>query len=147
IELIRRWIDEGAPWEVHWAYVAPSRPPVPKVKEQSWLRNPIDNFVLERLEREGVKPSPEANKITLLRRVTFDLIGLPPTLAEVNAFLVDRTPDAYEKKVDQLLSSPHYGEKRAMPWLDLARYSDTHGYHIDSLRDMWRWRDWVINAY
>jgi len=147
IEVIRRWIDEGAPWEAHWAYVPPSRPPVPKVKEESWVRNPIDNFVLARLEREGLKPSPEAEKITLLRRVTFDLTGLPPTLAEINAFLADRTPDAYEKKVDQLLASPHYGEKMAMPWLDLGRYSDTHGYHIDSLRDMWHWRDWVINAY
>ena len=147
IELIRRWIDEGAPWEVHWAYVPPSRPPVPKVKEQSWVRNPIDSFVLERLEREGLKPSPEADRVALLRRVTFDLTGLPPTLAEVNAFLSDHSPDAYEKKVDQLLASPHYGEKMAMPWLDLARYSDTHGYHIDSLRDMWRWRDWVINAF
>jgi len=147
IELIRRWIDEGAPWEVHWAYVPPNRPPAPNVKEQSWVRNPIDSFVLERLEREGLKPSPEANKITLLRRLTFDLTGLPPTLAEVDAFLADRSPDAYEKKVDQLLASPHYGEKMAMPWLDLARYADTHGYHIDSLRDMWRWRDWVINTF
>jgi len=147
IELIRRWIDEGAPWEVHWAYVSPNRSPVPSVKEQSWVRNPIDNFVLARLEREGLKPSPEADRVTLLRRLNFDLIGLPPTVAEVEAFLADKTPDAYEKKVDQLLASPHYGEKMAMPWLDLARYADTHGYHIDSLRDMWRWRDWVINAY
>ena len=147
IELIRRWIDEGAPWEVHWAYLPPTRPPVPNVKEQSWVRNPIDNFVLERLEREGLKPSPEADKITLLRRVTFDLTGLPPTLAEVNAFVADSSPDAYERKVDQLLASPHYGEKMAMPWLDLARYADTHGYHIDSLRAMWPWRDWVIDAY
>jgi hypothetical protein len=147
IELIRRWIDEGAPWEMHWAYVAPQRPSLPKVKDASWVRNPIDNFVLARLEREGLKPSREADKATLLRRVTFDLTGLPPTLAEVGAFLADHSPDAYEKKVDQLLASPHYGEKMAMPWLDLARYSDTHGYHIDSLRDMSHWRDWVIDAY
>jgi hypothetical protein len=147
IELIRRWIDEGAPWEMHWAYVAPQSPPLPKVKDASWVRNPIDNFVLARLEREGLKPSREADKATLLRRVTFDLTGLPPTPAEVGAFLADHSPDAYEKKVDQLLASPHYGEKMAMPWLDLARYSDTHGYHIDSLRDMSHWRDWVIDAY
>ncbi len=147
IELIRRWIDEGAPWEVHWAYVAPQRPPLPEVKEQSWVRNPIDTFVLARLEREGLRPSPEADKTTLLRRVTLDLTGLPPTPAEVDAFLADKSPDAYGKRVDQLLASPHYGEKMAMPWLDLARYADTHGYHIDSLRDMWHWRDWVIDAF
>jgi mono/diheme cytochrome c family protein len=147
VELIRRWIDQGAPWEVHWAYIPPRRPAVPNVKNQAWVRNPIDNFVLERLEREGLKPSPEADKTALLRRVTFDLTGLPPTLAELDAFLADHSPDAYEKRVEQLLQSPHYGEKMAMPWLDLARYADTHGYHIDSLRDMSHWRDWVIGAF
>ena len=111
------------------------------------MRNPIDQFILARLEREGLKPSPEADKATLLRRVTYDLTGLPPTPAEVDAFLADRSPDAYEKRVDALLQSPHYGERMAMPWLDAARYADTHGYHIDSLRGMWPWRDWVINAF
>ena len=111
------------------------------------MRNPIDNFVLARLETEGLKPSPEADKATLLRRVSFDLTGLPPTPAEVDSFVADKSPDAYEKRVDQLLASPHYGERMAMEWLDLARYSDTHGYHIDSLREMWPWRDWVIKAY
>jgi len=147
IELIKRWIDEGAKYEQHWSFVPPQRPPVPAVKDSHWPRNPIDNFVLARLEREGLRPSPEADKATLLRRVTFDLIGLPPTPAELDSFLADKSPDAYERRVDQLLSSPHYGEKMAMEWLDLARYSDTHGYHIDSLRQMWRWRDWVIDAY
>jgi hypothetical protein len=147
IDLIRRWIDEGAHYETHWAFVAPKRPAVPEVKNKGWVRNPVDNFILARLESEGLKPSPEADKTTLLRRVTFDLTGLPPTPAELESFLADSSPGAYEKRVDQLLASPHYGERMAMPWLDLARYSDTHGYHIDSLRQMWHWRDWVINAY
>jgi len=150
IELIKRWIDEGAKYEQHWSFVAPQRPLVPAARPVNgvkWPRNPIDNFVLARLEREGLKPSPEADKATLLRRVTFDLTGLPPTPSELDSFLADKSPDAYEKRVDQLLKSPHYGEKMAMAWLDLARYSDTHGYHIDSLRQMWRWRDWVIDAY
>jgi Protein of unknown function (DUF1553)/Protein of unknown function (DUF1549)/Planctomycete cytochrome C/Concanavalin A-like lectin/glucanases superfamily len=147
IELIRRWIDQGAKWETHWAWRAPKRPQLPQVKDKSWPRNPVDNFILARLEREGLTPSPEADKATLLRRVTLDLTGLPPTLAELDSFLADKSPDAYEKRVDQLLASPHYGERMTMPWLDIARYADTHGYHIDSLREMWRWRDWVIKAY
>jgi len=147
VELLRRWIDEGAKWDTHWAYVAPKRLEPPRVAAPSWSRNAIDNFILARLEREGRKPSPPADKVTLLRRVTLDLTGLPPAPAETDSFLKDTSPDAYEKRVDQLLSSPHYGERMAMEWLDLARYADTHGYHIDSHRDMWRWRDWVINAF
>jgi hypothetical protein len=144
---IQRWIDEGAKWEVHWSYVAPQRPDLPEVKDAHWARNPIDRFVLARLEREGLKPSSEADKVTLLRRVTFDLTGLPPTPAEVDAFLSDKSPNAYDKRVDELLKSPRYGERMAMQWMDLARYADTHGYHIDSHRDMWHWRDWVISAF
>ncbi|MBZ5561120.1 MAG: DUF1553 domain-containing protein [Acidobacteriia bacterium] len=147
IELIKEWIDQGAKWETLWSFVPPKRPPVPAVKDRAWPRNPIDNFVLARLKAEGLKPSPETDKATLLRRVYFDLIGLPPTPAEIDAFVADRSPDAYEKRVDKLLASSHYGERMAMPWLDLARYADTHGYHIDSLRDMWAWRDWVIKAF
>ena len=147
IELIRLWIDQGAKWQTHWAFIPPKRPTPPKVKEVSWPRNAIDNFILARLEREGLKPSPKADKATLLRRVTLDLTGLPPTAAEVDAFLADDSPNAYEKRVDRLLKSPHYGERMAMQWLDLARYADTHGYHIDSLREMWHWRDWVIDAF
>ena len=111
------------------------------------MRNPIDQFIAARLDREGLRPSPEADKVTLLRRVTYDLTGLPPTPAEIDAFVADRSPDAYDKRVDALLASPHYGERMAMPWLDAARYADTHGYHIDSLRGMWHWRDWVISAF
>ncbi|HKW65169.1 MAG TPA: DUF1553 domain-containing protein [Candidatus Acidoferrum sp.] len=147
IELIREWIDQGAKWESHWSFAPPKRPVLPEVKDKSWPKNPIDNFTLARLEAEGLKPSPEAEKATLLRRVSLDLTGLPPTPAEVDSYLADHSPDAYEKRVDELLKSPHYGERMAMQWLDLARYSDTHGYHIDSLREMWPWRDWVINAY
>ncbi|HVH71619.1 MAG TPA: DUF1549 domain-containing protein, partial [Candidatus Dormibacteraeota bacterium] len=147
IELIREWIDQGAKWQSHWAFEPPKRPAIPRVKDKTWPTNPIDNFILERLEAEGLKPSAQADKATLLRRVSFDLIGLPPTPAEVDSFIADHSPDAYEKRVDQLLKSPHYGERMAMQWLDLARYSDTHGYHIDSLREMWPWRDWVINAF
>jgi hypothetical protein len=147
IETIRKWIAEGARWEQHWAFIAPHRPPVPAVRNEAGVRNPIDRFVLARLEREGLKPSPEADRATLLRRLSFDLTGLPPTTAEVNAFLVDKSPGAYEKQVDRLLALPQYGERMAMQWLDLARYADTHGYHIDSARDMWKWRDWVIDAF
>jgi len=146
-ELIRRWIDEGARWETHWAYVPPKPPSLPTVKDTAWPRNPIDAFILARLEREGLKPSAQADKTTLLRRVSFDLTGLPPATAEIDAFLADTSTDAYEKQVDRLLSSPRYGERMAMQWLDLARYADTHGYHIDSHRDMWHWREWVINAF
>jgi hypothetical protein len=147
IRLIKTWIDEGAKWETHWAFAAPKRPDVPAVKDTGWVRNPIDNFILSRLESENLKPSPEADKTTLLRRVSFDLTGLPPTPEELAAFLADKSPDAYEKQVDRLLHSQHYGERMAMQWLDLARYADSHGYHIDSHRDMWPWRDWLIRAY
>jgi len=147
IALIKEWIDEGAKWEMHWAFTAPKRPEVPTVKTPTWVRNPIDNFVLARLEAENLHPSPEADRATLLRRVSFDLTGLPPTPEEVAAFVADKSPDAYEKQVDRLLHSPHYGERMAMQWLDLARYADSHGYHIDSHRDMWPWRDWLIRAY
>jgi hypothetical protein len=147
IALIKQWIDEGAKWETHWAYAPPKPQKPPAVQEKDWVRNPVDNFILARLEKEQLKPSAEASKATLLRRVTLDLTGLPPTPAELDSFLADKAPDAYEKRVDQLLASPRYGEKMAMQWLDLARYADTHGYHIDSHRDMWHWRDWVIQAF
>ena len=130
----------------HWAYVKPVRPAVPLVKNAAWCRNPIDNFILAKLEAEGLKPSPEAPKPTLLRRVYLDLIGLPPTPAEVDAFVADQTPDAYEKVVDRLLASPRYGERWARPWLDLARYADSNGYEKDNPRVAWEYRDWVIKA-
>ncbi len=147
VDLFRRWIDQGARWQKHWAFLPPRRPANPRVKNPGWVRNPIDAFILRRLEREGLAPSPEADRTTLLRRVTLDLTGLPPTPAEVDAFLADRSPGAYEKVVERLLHSPRYGERLASRWLDAARYADTNGYQTDGERTMWRWRDWVIDAY
>jgi hypothetical protein len=147
IELLRRWIDEGAKWSDHWSFVPPRRPPLPPVRDAVWVRNPIDYFVLARLEKEGLAPSPEADRTTLIRRATLDLTGLPPTPADVDAFLADTGPGAYERLVNRLLDSPRYGERMALDWLDAARFADTHGYHIDAGRDMTRWREWVIDAF
>ena len=147
VELLRRWVQEGAKWSGHWAYVKPEPPPVPAVQNKAWPRNPVDNFVLKRLETEGLKPSPEADRPRLIRRASLDLTGLPPTVAEVESFLYDNSGDAYEKLVDRLLESPHYGERMAQDWLDLARFADSQGYHHDSQRDLWPWRDWVIKSF
>lgn len=145
--LLKLWIEEGAEYKKHWAFVAPVRPPLPSVKLKSWPKNAIDYFVLEKLEEQGLKPSPEADRRTLIRRVSLDLTGIPPTEKEVNAFLNDKSPKAYEKVVDRLLASPRYGERMAMDWLDYARYADSNGYQADWERFMWRWRDWVIDAF
>ncbi len=147
IDLLRRWIAEGAPWQKHWAFAAPTHPALPAVKHPKWARNGIDAFVLSRLEKENLRPGPEADKATLIRRVSLDLTGLPPTVQEVDAFLADHSPEAYAKVVDRLLSSPHYGEHMARYWLDAVRYADSHGYHIDGPRDIWAYRDWVIRAF
>ncbi|MFP6901525.1 MAG: PSD1 and planctomycete cytochrome C domain-containing protein, partial [Opitutales bacterium] len=147
IATLRAWIAEGGEYQTHWAFMKPKRPEPPKTSDDSWIRNPIDRFVLARLEKEGMRPSPEADKATLLRRVSFDLTGLPPSLTELEEFLADDSPKAFEKAVDRLLSSPRYGEHLAHYWLDAARYADTNGYQYDTHRDMWPWRDWVINAY
>ncbi|PQO41881.1 PSD1 and planctomycete cytochrome C domain-containing protein [Blastopirellula marina] len=146
IDLLRRWIDQGADFQRHWSFVPPTRPEPPQVQQQDWVRNPIDRFVLARIEAHGMTPSAEADKRTLIRRVTLDLTGLPPTLQEVNDFLADDQPDAYERLVDRLLASPRYGERMAWPWLDAARYADTNGYQGDPERTMWPWRDWVVDA-
>ena len=154
IALIREWIAQGAEYEKHWSLIAPIRGEMPQptihfpgTAAAMAEANPIDAFILARLEKERLKPSAEASKTTLIRRVTFDITGLPPTPAEVDAFLADQSPGAYEKLVDRLLTSPRYGERMARDWLDLSRYADTHGYHLDSGRDMWLWRDWVIGAF
>ena len=147
VETLRLWIDQGAGWESHWAFIAPERPVLPQVAEPDWPRNAIDNFILERLEGEGLTPSEETDRATLLRRVTLDLTGVPPTPTELADFLNNDAADAYEKAVDRLLVSPRYGERMAVEWLDAARYADTNGYQTDGERSMWRWRDWVINAY
>jgi hypothetical protein len=147
VAALKAWIDQGAKYEEHWAYVKPTRPELPKVKNIDWPRNGIDYFVLARLEAEGLAPAPEADRPTLIRRASLDLTGLPPTLAEVDAFLADKSADAYEKVIDRLLASPHYGEHQARRWLDHARYADTNGYEKDERRTIWPYRDWVIDAF
>lgn len=147
IETITNWIAQGGKWQKHWAFLPPKRYPAPPVKNAVWVRNPIDAFVLARLEDQNLRPSPEADRETLIRRVTLDLTGLPPTPAEIDAFLNDKSDRAYEKVVDRLLASPRYGERMAFGWLDAARYADTNGYQYDGGRHMWRWRDSVIAAF
>ncbi len=146
-ELLRRWVAEGAGWKAHWSFIKPERPALPAVKNKSWPRNPIDSFILARLDQEKLRPAKDADRYTLIRRVTFDLTGLPPTPAEVDAFIADRSLDAYERLVDRLLQSPRYGEHEARYWLDVARYGDTHGLHLDNERSMWPYRDWVVAAF
>jgi hypothetical protein len=157
IGILRTWIDQGADWpetaaakgkdwKKHWAFTAPMRPKVPQAKNAQWVRDPVDAFIAERLEKEKLQPSAEADKVTLLRRLSLDLIGLPPTIEEVDAFLADGTSGAYEKQVDRLLASPHYGERWGRQWLDAARYADSDGFEKDKLRYVWFYRDWVINA-
>ncbi|MDB6067649.1 MAG: Planctomycete cytochrome [Pedosphaera sp.] len=145
-ETLKQWIAEGAEYQPHWAFIAPKQSPPPKVNEKTWPQNAIDYFVLARLEKEGLKPSPRADKYTLVRRLYLDITGLPPTTAQADAFAGDVSPTAYERLVDQLLASPHYGERWARRWLDLARYADTNGYEKDRQRSIWPWRDWVINS-
>ena len=157
VGLLRAWIDQGAEMpeklagtkdpSQHWAFKAPVKPNVAKVKDAKWTRNEIDRFVLARLEKEKIKPSVEAEKVTLLRRVHLDLTGLPPTPQEVDAFLADKSKDAYEKAVEKLLASPHHGERWARHWLDAARYADSDGYEKDMSREMWPYRDYVVNAF
>ena len=142
IALLRRWVSEGAAYQEHWAFITPQRPTVPASG-----KNPIDAFVQARLSREHLTPAPEADRRTLIRRVTLDLTGLPPSPTEVEAFLADRSPDAYERVVDRLLASPRYGEHRTRYWLDYARYADTHGIHFDNYRSIWPYRDYVIRAF
>jgi len=147
IELLTAWIQQGAKWTEHWAFLRPQRPAVPADQDDRWSRNEIDSFVLDKLQQEGLKPSSEASRRTLIRRVALDLTGLPPAPEEVQDFLADSSANAYESLVDRLLASPRYGEHMAVAWLDAARYADTSGYQNDGPRDMWRWRDWVIDAF
>ena len=147
VGVLRRWIEEGAAWEPHWSYVPLARPSPPAVRNAAWARNAVDAFLLARLEAEGLAPSAEAPRAELLRRASFDLMGLPPTAEEVRAFDADPRKDAYERQVDRLLASPRYGERMAVFWLDLVRYADSVGYHSDNARPMWRYRDWVVSAF
>ena len=147
IALIQQWIDQGATWKPHWAFIPPAESTLPEVDHDDWARGPIDYFILQKIESAGLSPSSEASRAKLLRRVTFDLTGLPPTPAELDAFQEDRHSDAYERVVDQLLARPAYGERMTSMWLDVARYADTHGYQDDRPRTMWPWRDWVVRAF
>jgi len=143
---LRAWIEQGAEYTPHWAYSKPQATPPPAVKDTAWARNGIDPFILARLEQAGLRPAPEADRTTLIRRVYLDLLGLLPGPAEVEAFLNDTRPDAYERLVDRLLASSHFGERQARHWLDLARYADSNGYTIDGARSIWPYRDWVFRA-
>jgi len=147
INSFKSWILQGAKWSEHWAFIPPSQPSVPEVKNSSFIKNPIDNFIVHELEKRNFSPSTEASREVLLRRVTLDLTGLPPTLREMEDFLADKSANAYERVVDRLLNSRHYGERMAMQWLDYARYADSNGFQTDSSRSMWPWRDWVIDAF
>ena len=147
IRQVESWIDQGAQWQPHWAFLAVDKPDPPPVRNRAWVRNALDAFVLDRLEAEGLEPSPEAAPETLIRRVTLDLTGLPPTPRDLDRFLRDPSSGAYEKLVDRLLGSTRYGEHMAVRWLEAARYADTNGYQSDGIRQMWRWRDWVIDAF
>ncbi len=142
-----KWIQNGAEYKTHWAFVKPELPDVPDVKNEAWIKNPIDNFILSKIEEKNLKPSPQADKSTLLRRLSFDLTGLPPSQKDIQNFTNDKSPNAYEKVVDRLLASPNYGEKMATEWLDVARFADTHGYTVDRYRDMSPYRDWVIASF
>ncbi len=146
-DLLKRWIAEGAAYEPFWAYVTPQRPAVPVVKNEAWTRNPIDAFVLHGLESKKLTPVAEADRRTLLRRLSLDLIGLPPSPDEEDAFVADRSAGAYERQVDRLLASPHYGERMAVPWLDAVRFADTVGFHGDQNQNVFPYRDYVINAF
>ncbi len=147
IAIFRDWVKQGAPWKGHWAYAAPTLPALPKVSQPKWCRSELDRFILAKLDTEKLKPSKEADRLAWLRRVTFDLIGLPPTPDEAKAFLADRKSGAHERVVDRLLKSPHFGERWAAPWLDLGRYADSQGYEKDAARTVWPWRDWLIRAF
>ena len=147
IDTVKTWIEQGARWEDHWSFLPLTKPNLPRVSNRSWVRDPIDALVLARLDRERLEPEPEASRETWLRRASFDLTGLPPTPAEIDGFLRDKGADAYETQVDRLLESRRYGEHQAHEWLDLARYADTGGYQNDTARSIWKWREWVINAF
>jgi hypothetical protein len=147
IHLIKKWIEQGAKYKPHWAFIPPTKHALPEIENEAWPKNEIDFFTLARMEAAGLQPNTEADKARLLKRVSLDLTGLPPTPELHNRFLADNSEDAYEKVVDELLAQPQYGEKMAVHWMDVSRYADSHGYQDDGLRTMWPWRDWVIHAF
>ncbi|MBC7848872.1 MAG: DUF1549 domain-containing protein, partial [Chitinophagaceae bacterium] len=147
VKLVRKWIKQGAIYEKHWAFIAPKKSTVPEISNRKWVKNEIDHYILSQLERVGLPPNEEADKERLLKRAAFDITGLPPSIEMMDAFLNDQSPNAYEKAVDQLFALPQYGEKMAIHWMDLSRYSDSYGYQDDNIRTQWPWRDWVIHAF
>lgn len=147
VDLVRKWIQQGAKYEKHWAFTAPVKPAPPKVKDEKWVKNDIDRFILKKLEQKGLQPNEEADKERLLKRASLDITGLPPGMEMMDEFLKDNSADAYEKMVDKLLSMPQFGEKMAVHWMDVARYADSYGYQDDNIRTQWPWRDWVIHAF
>ncbi|MFM2145812.1 MAG: hypothetical protein RL732_648, partial [Bacteroidota bacterium] len=147
VALIKKWIRQGAKYEKHWAFVAPRKPDLPRVSDDKWVKNEVDHFILQRLDQKGLSPNEEADKERLLKRVTLDLTGLVPTVEQMDDFIQDGSPKAYEKVVDRLLASKQYGERMALQWLDIARYADSYGYQDDNIRTQWPWRDWVIHAF
>ena len=146
-EILKKWVLQGGKWDKHWAYIKPELPVVPEAKNINWTTNEIDYFILRKLESKGMSPSKIEEKEILLRRVYFDIIGLPPSVSDIDNFISDKSPNAYEKIIDKLLESEAYGERMASIWMDLSRYGDSHGYQDDQERIMWPWRDWVIHAY
>src|SRR5262249_39120623 len=143
-ETLKKWVAAGAKYEAHWAFIPAKKGELPAVKDVGWVRNPIDYFVLAKLEAKGLTPAPEADRRTLARRVALDVTGLPPRPEDVEAFVNDSSPDAYERYVDKMLASPFWGEHRGRYWLDAARYADSHGIHFDNFREMWSYREWVV---
>ena len=146
-ELIKAWIAEGAEYQIHWSFLPVKKPELPQVRNTGWIRNALDRFTLAELERQGLEPSPEAELRALVRRVCYDLTGLPPTPEEMERVLADPSPERYENYVEELLKRPEWGEHRGRYWLDYARYADTHGIHFDNFREMWSYREWVVNAF
>ncbi|MDP4214029.1 MAG: PSD1 and planctomycete cytochrome C domain-containing protein [Bacteroidota bacterium] len=147
IEILKKWISQGARYEKHWAFTPPVQAPLPKIEDKGWAKNEIDYFILNKLQQKGLKPNEEADKERLLKRISFDITGLPPSIGMMDSFQLDNSPHAYEKMIDRLLQSPAYGEKMAVHWMDVARYADSHGYQDDNYRSQWPWRDWVIHAF
>jgi hypothetical protein len=147
VSLFEKWIRQGARYERHWAFTPPVKSPLPQVRDPKWPRGEIDYFILAKLEQENLQPNEEADKERLLKRLCLDITGLPPTLEQMDAFINDNSPNAYEKQVDALLATPQYGEKMAVHWMDVARYADSYGYQDDNIRTQWPWRDWVIHAF
>ena len=147
IKLFKKWIEQGANYETHWAFTPPKKAPLPKVSNKDWVKNEIDYFILQKLDEKNLSPNEEADKERLLKRVSLDLTGLPPSLEMMDKFLNDKSPNAYEKMIDELIAMPQYGEKMAVHWLDVARYADSYGYQDDNIRTQWPWRDWVIHAF